>query len=192
MKKYRLKDLVVPWGDGEQQRNYLVSGVIAAVLISTLSFWSRLQSHMSALYDYPSGAYIPGRAIPTYIYLLSAEASNLAITVFFPFTLVVVGAILLAVWNYLGFRRETKSVYLMKRLPDRWELSRRCLALPLLTLLACGVLVPLLTGLFYGLYLYLPPPEAIPPDNGKIFWANIRQMFYPFFSPFFFSYLFYY
>ena len=179
MKKYRLNDLVVPWGNGEQQRNAVVGSLILAVAVSGLTFWARLQEHTSSLYDKFTGVYIPDASMPTYTWLMGPEASLLNLPVFAPFSLLATAMVFLAVWNDLGFYRETKSIYLMKRLPNRWERHRRCLALPLMTLLACVVLVPGLTWLFYQLYLHIPPAEAIPPDHLEGFWANARSMFFP-------------
>ena len=39
--------------------------------------------------------------------------------------------------NYMTFCRESKSIYLMRRIPDRWELPRRCAAVPLIGLYFC-------------------------------------------------------
>ena len=42
--------------------------------------------------------------------------------------------------NYMTFYRESKSIYLMRRIPDRWELPRRCAAVPLIGLAAGMIL----------------------------------------------------
>ena len=70
----------------------------------------------------------------------SDSASFWTPPVFFPLTLVVLAALLLIPCNYYAFWRGAKSIYLMRRLPDRWELARRCLAIPLLTV-ACALLL---------------------------------------------------
>lgn len=38
----------------------------------------------------------------------------------------------LAVWHYASHFQGSRSIYTMRRLPQRWELARRCLTLPLL------------------------------------------------------------
>lgn len=54
----------------------------------------------------------------------SDSASFWTPPVFFPLTLVVLAALLLIPCNYYAFWRGAKSIYLMRRLPDRWELAR--------------------------------------------------------------------
>ncbi len=54
----------------------------------------------------------------------------------------------LAVWNYAAFRRGARADYLMRRLPNRWEYHRRCLAVPLLGI-AASVLVALTLYVLY-------------------------------------------
>ena len=67
------------------------------------------------------------------------------------------------VFHYLYHYQGSRSIYLMRRLPDRWELLRRCIALPL-----CGALAALLTGLLItllwaGIYLLATPRELLSP-----------------------------
>lgn len=177
MKKRRLHDLVPPWANGREQRRNLILFTLLAALLTALTFWCRLDYSISNITDYRTGHYLEGHSMPTFLHLLSAECGiTLTAPVFLPFTALAVGALLLAAWNYAGFR---KSLYLMKRLPDRWELLRRCFALPLATLLAVLVLVPLLTWLFSLLYMTCSPPGSIPADNMTVFWTELRRMFYP-------------
>jgi len=64
--------------------------------------------------------------------------------------------------NYRRFYRESHSIYLMHRLPDRLELHRRCLTLPLLGILGGFLLCLLLAGLLILLYLKIPPECVLP------------------------------
>ena len=68
-----------------------------------------------------------------------------------------------ALFHYLYHYQGSRSIYLMRPLPDRWELLRRCIALPL-----CGALAALLTGLLItllwaGIYLLATPRELLSP-----------------------------
>lgn len=69
----------------------------------------------------------------------------------------------LALVHYLYHYQGSRSIYLMRRLPQRWELARRCLALPVLgaaTALLCGLVITLL---WMGLYLFTTPRELLSP-----------------------------
>ena len=56
-------------------------------------------------------------------------------------------------WHYTGSR----SIYLMRRLPDRFELSRRCLAFPLTAIIVCLLTVVLLYFAYRAIYIYCTP-----------------------------------
>lgn len=164
-----LNDRVVPWQNGADQAKILSGLLLTALVLSALSLWLRFYQNWSGLYDHRTGAYILGRMMPPYPYLLGPDSSLFSISVCFAFVLLAMGMVLFAVWNYLGFYRKSKSIYLMRRLPNRWEVPRRCLTLPLLTVLAGVLLSLLLALLFLPLYLTLPPQEAIPPDALSFF-----------------------
>ena len=73
--------------------------------------------------------------------------------------------------NYCSFFTETKSIYLMKRLKDKNELSRRCLAIPAA---ACGValiLFLLLLWLFVLIYRNGVPARCMPPEETLNIWG---------------------
>lgn len=55
----------------------------------------------------------------------------------------------MAGYHYLYHRREAMSVYLMRRLPSRWEYHRRCLGMPLLGIASSLVLLALLMAVYY-------------------------------------------
>ena len=72
--------------------------------------------------------------------------------------------VLLPILLWLFHRQESRSDYLMRRLPQRWELARRCLAGPAL-LLACTLLAGLLLfALFFLWYQTATPAGHFPPD----------------------------
>lgn len=69
---------------------------------------------------------------------------------------------MMAAVHYAYYYRETKSIYLMLRLPCRSVLVRSCLRAPLLGM-AVGILAQLGLGLiYYGIYLLVMPRESGP------------------------------
>jgi len=75
--------------------------------------------------------------------------------------------------HYQYHHRVSKSIYTMKRLPNRWELHRRCWSLPL-----CCFAAVLLTGfllllVYYAVYLLVTPAENLAPDQWKKLWSVI-------------------
>lgn len=79
-----------------------------------------------------------------------------------PIAIVAMAA--MAVINYSAFYQNSKSIYLMRRLPDRWELARRTVALPAM---ACAVFLltaVLLFAIDLGAYRWAMSPRYWPED----------------------------
>ena len=78
---------------------------------------------------------------------------------FLVFYLVMLGLI---VYHYLYYYQGSKSIYLMRRLPDRWEMHRRNVTLPLVGIVL-GVLTEMIVLLlYYGIYVMYTPPQCLP------------------------------
>lgn len=56
------------------------------------------------------------------------------------FWIVAAGLAVLAAWHYASFYQGARSDYLIRRLPNRWELHTRCLAVPVTGLLLTALL----------------------------------------------------
>ena len=63
---------------------------------------------------------------------------------------------------YLYHRRETKSIYLMRRLPDRWELHRRCWGRPLIYTGGSILLMAVILLFWFVVYLVFTPKACLP------------------------------
>lgn len=75
-----------------------------------------------------------------------------------------------AVYHYIYHRQGSKSIYLMKRLPDRMELHRRCLSLPLIGMAAAIVTGLLFFGIYAAIYFLVTPEEAIAAGQLSTLW----------------------
>lgn len=75
--------------------------------------------------------------------------------------------------HYASFYRESKSIYLMKRLESASELHKRCLAVPGFCLL-CGLILMGLLLLVYSLMYYnLTPAQCLPEPGPFELWRCI-------------------
>ena len=86
------------------------------------------------------------------------------------FVLVAVLMMAFAINHYRYYRRESMSVYLMKRLPDRWEYHRRNLALPAFSLGVLLVTMVLLELACFLIYLLMTPAGCLPAGQWSEFW----------------------
>lgn len=172
MKRRRLDELVPPDTNGTSQGKMILGGLIAAAVLSTIAFCHRLYFEISWL--------IPNTKADDFVTLLHANTNSIiGLPVFSLLYLVAIGLVLLAVKNYTSFWQGSKSIYFMRRLPDKWELHRRCLRLPLLGLLACAVLMFLLILLCYVLYMHTIPEANLPPNQWSKLWTEFHTLFFP-------------
>lgn len=66
------------------------------------------------------------------------------------------------IYHYIYYYRETKSIYLMRRLPRRGAVLKSCVMGPLSGLGMAAVILALLYLLYYGCYLLVIPGECLP------------------------------
>lgn len=75
------------------------------------------------------------------------------------------------VWDYyLYHHKQSKSIYLMRRLGDPNELRRRCWTVPLCTAVLSLLLAAGTTALCYWIYMTCTPASAIVPGQWERFW----------------------
>lgn len=60
--------------------------------------------------------------------------------------------VIMVVFNYRYHYRESKSIYLMKRLPNQWELYKRCIGFPILGIICAGIVALMWIVGFYMYY----------------------------------------
>ena len=135
---------------------------LAGAVLWSLRFLGNFIGALDRLYESPRGLYaypekrvlVPGRVIVPFFEI--AEDSFNLFPVFWLFLLLEVIAC------YGSFRTGTMSIYLMRRLPDRWDLHRRCWGKPLiLSLWGLGILAA--TVAFYFLiYVLFTPAGYLP------------------------------
>jgi len=160
--------------------NWSVVGMAVCSLISTFGFVSRYGHGWRSLLvnemvDRSVGPYWTGkrweyRAASVYEKRIAEGAtlpsfSGMMESIMVPFVYLMVIILLLMILHYLYFYHESKSIYLMKRLPKRRELHRRSLALPLMLIGTCVVTVMLLTMIYFGLYHLFVPARCIAPGQ---------------------------
>ena len=73
------------------------------------------------------------------------------------------------IYHYSYHFKGSKSIYLMRRLPDRWELHRRCLTLPIAMAVFFLLMGFVMLLLFFWAYFAAVPAQYIQPDQ----WAKI-------------------
>ena len=147
---------------GSEFKSYVFC-LVFAVLYS-FSFLIRFFGARGDLYysDHTGRHLWPGAIMPDFAALFDGALAGVAFAV-----LCAAG---FAVYHYLYHRQGSKSIYLMRRLPDRTVLHRRCLTLPLYFAAVCAVLAALLLVLYFVLYMLATPAQCLTPDQWQKIW----------------------
>lgn len=149
-----------PW---RQEIQYTGLGLGGSTLYAFFRFAFPMQEAINQLYQIHDRerVLIPGSTVPPFLQVFGGTLAG--------FWLVALCLVLLPVfhhrWHYWGSR----SIYLMRRLPRRRELARRCLTGPALGLVCtalCALGMLLLCVLWYWM---LTPAGHLPPDP----WAGM-------------------
>ena len=73
--------------------------------------------------------------------------------------------------HYACFYRDSKSIYLMRRLPSRWELHRRCLTVPMCAVLCCLAAALVLLLIYFAVYMLATPENCLRPGQWQKIWS---------------------
>ncbi len=164
MKKLDLSRYAPPGLNLKPGRQVFITGAAASAL-GSLTFFARYFSARSTLYGYDGAVRVllPDAVMPDFFPLLGN-----ALYGFLILSLCMLGFI---VYHYAYHRQGSRSIYLMRRLPNRFELHRRCLTLPLLAALLSLLFALLLILLCYAIYMLATPRECLTPHQWQRIWS---------------------
>ena len=167
MKNDRLDRLVPVGMSGKSELCLLAAGLALAALIS-LGFLANFSSAVNALYIRSGSVRMldPNAVMAPFAELVSGCFVGFGVlAVIMPF---------LAGYHYSRhYSGGSRSIYTMRRLPDRGELHKRCLALPAAALLSAAVVSFALIGLYYIMYIAKTPAAYLAPGQWELFWRGI-------------------
>lgn len=166
MKRFDLQHYIPLGLDGTGQCKCILGGLAGAALFS-LGTWIRYGSAYHSLFHYDrlhqTKILISGAIMPDFVDILGSGLLG--------FPVILVCMIALLAWNYGYHFRDSKSIYLMRRLPQRWELLRRCATLPLAGGIASLCAAALLFLLYFAVYLLLTPDPCLTGGQWHKLWA---------------------
>jgi len=157
MKKRTIRwDRLVPPGtNGRREAGQLAAGLAAGLV------WNAAAFLVPFLQEYERLTWVRAAFEPFDRHLRRA---------LIPFALLAGWMVALALVHLLSHYQESRSIYLMRRLPDRGELWRRCLTIPLLGLSACILLYGGNLFIFYAIYESFIPPQCLQPGQWRMLW----------------------
>ena len=145
---------------------WLAFGFVAA-LLGSLSFFAAYANHYQMLFQWRTEllkVLRPGAVMPDFVDILGASLIG--------FLILAVCMIGMLIYHVAYHYQGSRSIYLMRRLPRRRELWRRCLALPAAAAAASLCAAFLLLLLYYWYYMARTPDACLTPDQ----WEKIRHV----------------
>ena len=153
----RLKELFPPGYPYEKERG-MAAVLLAGGVIGSLGFFQRLHGVWEGLYylDRSAGEKLlcPGEKVASFLQLSVGYMGW-----FLPFYLFLA---VMVVVHYRYYCRDTRSIYLMRRLPGGGVFHRSCVQAPLLGMGVGVVVQGMLSWLYYGIYRMVIPGECMP------------------------------
>ena len=139
----------------------LFGGALALAVLHSLGFLTRYWRAYDALFEFHGSKRVlmEGALMEDFDFLLDRALWG--------FPLIALILLALVVWNYLSYRQDSMSIYLMRRLPDRGLLHRQCLTLPLLGIVLCVVTALVLLCIYHLIYLNCTPVQCLPVSYGR-------------------------
>lgn len=159
------QDYIPPGFPFSTEQTYFTAGMLCAVLYSlrfVLDYWNA----RCALFreDRLTGEWVleEGARIAPFSEILGSALTG--------FLILACSMLFFAVLHYQSHFHGSRSIYLMRRLPDRWELHRRCLAGPALGILLCTAAAGVFLLLYWTVYRVATPQECLMPLGGEMVW----------------------
>ena len=88
------------------------------------------------------------------------------------FFIIVFCMIALGIYHYFYHYIDSKSIYLMKRLPKKSDLYKRCFTYPILIVVISLAIALILLILYYNIYLLITPEQCLVPGQWQKIWIN--------------------
>lgn len=144
-----------PGYEYEKERNsaVLLFGICAGL---SLQFFGKLYQAVEALYEYTGGKRMLREDAA------AASFGRLVTGHWGLYVPLVLSLTAMMIYHYIYYYRETRSIYLMRRLPGRGVVLKSCVMGPLFGLGVSAVMAALLYLLYYGIYLLVIPGECLP------------------------------
>jgi len=167
MKKIDLARHAPPGMELSFHRNLFEIGLVVAFLYS-LKFLTRFSRLRSFLYDWDkTGKTLrEGAEMADFAYIVDG-----ALLLFY---ILAFAMLMTAILNYAYHRQGSKSIYLMKRLPERNEIHKRAIPLPVIASLSCLIYAFILRFFYFAVYMIATPNKCLPAGAWVELWRLFR------------------
>ena len=139
----------------------------ASILFSLISFFTEYSAEKRALYIQIGTDMIldESRVMPDFINVLGGSLRIL-------FILAALAFIITSTIHYVYYHTGSKSIYLMRRLPNRYEQHRRHLLFSLIYALIFVLAAAILLLIYYSVYINNTPEACLTPNQWQKIWQD--------------------
>jgi len=166
MKRIDLARYAPPGFDLTFDRTLFGCGMVVAFLYS-MRFFERFSDMHRVLYEVWTGTektLREGAEMADFSFVLGRSL--------FLFYILAFAMLATAALHYSYHRQGSRSIYLMKRLPSRWELHRRCLTIPIVAAAICLLTAFVLMLFYFWYYMVATPEQCLTPDQWEKIWRQ--------------------
>lgn len=140
---------------------------VASAFLYSLTFFIRFISTLDNLYGYThdrTRVLLDDAVMPYYAELLENSLNG--------FIFLAICSLVVILYHYFYFSQNgSRTLYTMKRLPDRTLLAKYCLTLPIIMAVTALVIAFILLLLYFGIYMLLTPNECIRAGQWARIWS---------------------
>ena len=141
-----------------------ISGLVLLIMLSAFDFFDNYNEAYEKLSRWVSNQkiLIEGAEMIDFVTVLGDSMQGFFLYCFLMLVIVV--------WHYLYYHYETKSIYLMKRLPNHVEIHKRAWTLPMLGVAATLLAAFVMLVLYFEIYMIATPKQCITPEQWSKIW----------------------
>lgn len=89
------------------------------------------------------------------------------------FLVLAICMLLFSIYRYSFFYQGSKSIYMMRRLPQRSELFKMCLCVPCAAAAVCVLAAMVLFFVYFGIYMIFTPVACMQSGQWAQIWRNV-------------------
>ena len=144
---------IPPGLDYEREKLFLLAGMGLSLFYSVFFFDGYWDSYQR-LFDFREDTPRPGAKIAPFWELVDRYPAG--------YLIVAVSMLALVAAHYAHYRQGSKSIYLVRRLPDRGYLHRTCWTIPLVWMGVCLLAMAVTVLVYFAVYVGFTPQACLP------------------------------
>ena len=162
-----LKRSYPPGFNYQSELKAVFNTLVASIIISLSRFVGAYSSQRQSLYiRIGTDRFLDeSRVMPDFVYVLGDKLNILLI-------LAALALMIASAVHYAYYHTGSKSIYLMRRLPNRFELYKRCLLMPLIYALVFLLAAAALLLICYAAYMSMTPEACLSPNQWQKLWRG--------------------